>query len=287
VSQRTDALSVLQGTLTTASHGSSGIDPKTGRAWLGGQPSLAHAVQYVLADGSTRRFTKDDPEWGAVVVNLGCIGVISAITLDLVPDHDWVLTMYRNIPPQHLIEHWREMAENCGAEGQVSQIQVLGSWWGPNASMSVACRKLVPAHSEPVDTSTLEPTFFGKGELGKDAEGFYRTRTHRAHQLFGTDERQMQELQFEVRIRASCPAFAPCPARSSCQARRRSVDRADSEIGLAAARSFSCRWSMPRPQWPPRRKSPRTGTCHPSATQRGGLLRTTQTSVSSEGTSTG
>ena len=36
-----------------------------------------------------------------------------------------------------------------------------------------------------------------QGELGKDTEGFYRTRTHRAHQLFGTDERQMQELQFE------------------------------------------------------------------------------------------
>ena len=91
------------------------------------------------------------------------------------------------------------MAESCGAPGQVSQIQVLGSWWGPNASMSVACRKLVPAHSPQITAEDCEPTFFGEGHLAKDTEGFYRTRTHRAHQLFGTDERQMQELQFEVR----------------------------------------------------------------------------------------
>ena len=43
------------------------------------------------------------------------------------------------------------------------------------------------------------PPILREGHLAKDTEGFYRTRTHRAHQLFGTDERQMQELQFEVR----------------------------------------------------------------------------------------
>ena len=91
--------------------------------------------------------------------------------------------MYREIPPQHLIDHWRAMAESCGAPGQVSQIQVLGSWWGPNASMSVACRKLVPAHSPQITAEDCEPTFFGEGHLAKDTEGFYRTRTHRAHQL--------------------------------------------------------------------------------------------------------
>jgi xylitol oxidase len=187
----------VAGTLATASHGSSAIDPETGRAWLGGQASLARSCLMVLADGSTRRFNKGDPEWGAIVVNLGCMGVMAEITLDLVPDHDWELTMYRNIPPQHLIDHWREVAETCGSPGQVSQIQCLGTWWGPHASMAVACRKLVPAYSPQITADDCEPSFRGEGNLAMGSEGFYRTRTHRAHQLFGTDERQMQELQFE------------------------------------------------------------------------------------------
>ena len=54
--------------------------------------------------------------------------------------------------------------------------------------MSVACRKLVPAHSPQITAEDCEPTFFGEGHLAKDTEGFYRTRTHRAHQLFGTDD---------------------------------------------------------------------------------------------------
>ena len=49
----------------------------------------------VLADGSTRRFTKGDVDWHAAIVNLGCIGVMAEITLDLVPDHDYELVMYR------------------------------------------------------------------------------------------------------------------------------------------------------------------------------------------------
>ena len=108
------------------------------------------------------RFTKDDAEWGAVIVNIGCIGVMAEITLDLVPDHDYELTMYRNIPCAHLIKHWREMAESCGGPGQVSQIQVLGNWWGPQASMSVACRRLVPPHSPQITNDDCEPTFFGE-----------------------------------------------------------------------------------------------------------------------------
>ena len=101
------------------------INPETGRAWLGGQASLARSCLMVLADGSTKRYTKGDPEWGAVIVNLGCIGVMAEITLDLVPDHDYELIVYRNIPCDHMITHWREMAESCGGPGQVSQIQVF------------------------------------------------------------------------------------------------------------------------------------------------------------------
>eukprot|EP01051_Picozoa_sp_SAG22_P002284 SAG22_NODE_100_length_20558_cov_10.189305_19_plen_235_part_00 len=79
-------------------------------------------------------------------------------------------------------------------------MQTLGSWWpGPDGAapaFAVALRQKVPAHSPPLDPATLEPDFFGAGEPGTDI-GLMRTGTHRAHHLFGTDERQMQELQFE------------------------------------------------------------------------------------------
>jgi FAD/FMN-containing dehydrogenase len=87
----------VAGTLATASHGSSALDPASGRAWLGGQASLARSCLMVLADGTTRRFSPGDAAWHAAIVNLGCLGVMAEVTLDLVPDHDYELVMYRRL----------------------------------------------------------------------------------------------------------------------------------------------------------------------------------------------
>ena len=77
------------------------------------------------------------------------------------------------------------MAMSCGAPGQISQIQVIGSWWGDSPSMAAACRRQVKANSPALQMKDVAPTFFGQGELGADEAGFYRTRTHRAYTLRG------------------------------------------------------------------------------------------------------
>ena len=124
----------VAGTLATGSHGSSGIDPATGRAWLGSQASLCRAVLFVLADGTTRRFEKGvDAEWPAAVVNLGCLGVMAEITLDLVADHDYALTVYRNLVRLcHRLSLWfrcSATACRCGGRSGPALAYLFSAWF--------------------------------------------------------------------------------------------------------------------------------------------------------------
>jgi len=66
----------LGGVLSTSSHGS---------RWNMGTMSQAIVeVTMVLADGSVRTFTEKDPEFTAVQVNLGCLGVVHSYTVQCV-----------------------------------------------------------------------------------------------------------------------------------------------------------------------------------------------------------
>lgn len=206
----------VAGSLSTGSHGSAGIDPATGRATLGGQSSLARSVLMVLADGTTKRFSKGDTDWSAAVVSLGCLGVMAEVTLDLVPDHDYDMVTYTGIPCDHLVKHWRTVAR------QYQQIQVNGRWWGvPDETADAAAPPAAAASAgaarpaaAPLDAAGVRPLMWvhlrqdvPRGSLCKTVDDYAATfcgkgqiaevRRHRASGLFGTDEGQMKELQFE------------------------------------------------------------------------------------------
>jgi len=179
----------VAGTLSTGTHGSAGIDPETGRATLGAQSSLCRSVLMVMDDGTTKRWTRGDADWGAVVVSLGCLGVMAEVTLDLVPDHDFDMVTYTDLSCDHLIKHWRTVAN------QYQQIQVNGRWWGAPGSaappmMWVHLRQKVERGSPPKSKKDYPQTFCGQGQIAE-------VRRHRASELFGTSEAQMRELQFE------------------------------------------------------------------------------------------
>jgi L-gulono-1,4-lactone dehydrogenase len=67
----------IAGALATSSHGSN-----TNK---GSMSSMIIAMTIVLADGSVRNFSKKDKEFKAIIVNLGCLGVVYSITLKCVP----------------------------------------------------------------------------------------------------------------------------------------------------------------------------------------------------------
>jgi len=66
----------IVGALATSSHGSN-----TNK---GSMSSMIIGMTVVLADGSVRNFSKKDKEFKAIIVNLGCLGVVYSVTLKCV-----------------------------------------------------------------------------------------------------------------------------------------------------------------------------------------------------------
>jgi len=78
----------LSGAISTGVHGSSGVDPVSGRPYLGNLGSAVKSLTLVIHDGSTVRVSRDDADGGAklntAIVGLGCLGVVAEVELDLV-----------------------------------------------------------------------------------------------------------------------------------------------------------------------------------------------------------
>ncbi len=72
------AVQTVGGALATGTHGQ-GL----------GQSAITDEVisfTLILADGQKRQFTRADPEFFAVMVNLGCLGIVTEVTLRIVPE---------------------------------------------------------------------------------------------------------------------------------------------------------------------------------------------------------
>ncbi|GDY33179.1 FAD-binding protein [Gandjariella thermophila] len=95
----------VAGSVVTATHGS-------GRR----QQSLASAVsavELVTADGQLRGYSRDrDPEvFPGVVVNLGALGVLTRLTLDLVPAFDVRQDVFDGLPWEAAFQHFDEIQD--------------------------------------------------------------------------------------------------------------------------------------------------------------------------------
>jgi xylitol oxidase len=80
----------IAGTVATGTHGS-GV----------GNRSLAAAVaglELVTGDGGIRWIRRGDPDFDGAVVSLGALGIITRMTLDIVPAYDLWQTVYLDLP---------------------------------------------------------------------------------------------------------------------------------------------------------------------------------------------
>ena len=129
------------------------MDPKTGRALLASNSEYITAVQMVLADGGVRELRRGvDREFDGAVTSCesrryfsfcrharrdnvsklghalnalcklpallllwagGCLGVVTQLTVQLVPSYDVHELKYYDIPCDHFIEHFFDMLESC------------------------------------------------------------------------------------------------------------------------------------------------------------------------------
>ena len=154
-----------QGGVATGSHGSSGVDPATGRARHSSTASLVSGIELVIADGSVVEYTREgNPEiWDGLVTSLGCHGVATKLTLDLVPDFDVHAYGYSAIPAEHFITHFRRMLEHPHADS----FNAMVNW--PMEQVYCGFQHFVPAGSL-AEPPAVPPDFFGEGIGPGDAE---------------------------------------------------------------------------------------------------------------------
>lgn len=100
----------VAGSIAMGTHGSSGVIE--GRAQLGNQASQVVALEFVTGNGSLQRYCRGQPEFNGSVVSLGCLGVVSAITLQLVPSFDVEVALYTGFQVEDVIANFRNMVES-------------------------------------------------------------------------------------------------------------------------------------------------------------------------------
>jgi xylitol oxidase len=91
----------VAGACATATHGSS--------VRTGGLATSVRALDMVTADGDVVTIDRDDDDFAGAVVNLGALGVVVNVTLDLVPSFDTRLRVYENLPLDVVDEHFTEL----------------------------------------------------------------------------------------------------------------------------------------------------------------------------------
>lgn len=88
----------VAGSVATGTHGS-------GRRNQGLASAVA-ALDLVTADGELRGFARGDEDFDGVVVNVGALGVVTRMTLDLVPTFEVRQTVFDALPWEALFEHF-------------------------------------------------------------------------------------------------------------------------------------------------------------------------------------
>ncbi|MFJ9009447.1 D-arabinono-1,4-lactone oxidase [Streptomyces canus] len=80
----------VAGSVATGTHGSG----------VGNGPlsSAVREVELITADGSVLTIGRDDPRFGGAVTSLGALGVVTALTLDLVPSFDVEQYVFTELP---------------------------------------------------------------------------------------------------------------------------------------------------------------------------------------------
>ncbi|MGR3812201.1 D-arabinono-1,4-lactone oxidase [Jiulongibacter sp. NS-SX5] len=126
------------------------------------------AYEIIKADGDIVKISKEtDPEtFNALAVHLGCFGVISTVTLDLVPAYEVEQRVYRNLPMDALETHFDEI---MGAGYSVSlftdwQNQNINQVWIKSRTDEAAIMqdpeffgaKLAEKNMHPIDTESSE-----------------------------------------------------------------------------------------------------------------------------------
>lgn len=107
----------VAGAVATGTHGSGERNPSLAGA--------VAAIELVTADGELRRIDRSDPEFAGHVVSLGALGVVAAMTLDLVPAFDIRQYVLDDLPFEALLDNLDAVL------GSARSVSVFTTWRSP------------------------------------------------------------------------------------------------------------------------------------------------------------
>jgi len=130
----------VAGACATGTHGS-GI-------WNRSLSSHVTEIELVTAEGSVVRFDRHDPDMNGAVVNVGCLGVVSRMALEVVPWFE--VQVYRHVVPlEFLIENWHSIYV-AGDDGRLL-VDSASTWvvWHEGKAF-VTSRHFVPHYDQSI-----------------------------------------------------------------------------------------------------------------------------------------
>jgi xylitol oxidase len=107
----------VAGAVATGTHGS-------GRR-VKSLASMVSALEIVQGDGELRRIDRGDPDFAGSVVSLGALGVVTRVTLDLVPTFDLRQSVWLDLP-------WDAAADLDTVMGSGYSVSLFTTWTGPS-----------------------------------------------------------------------------------------------------------------------------------------------------------
>ena len=95
----------VAGSVATGTHGSGRRNQ--------GLAAAVSALEIVTADGELRSFGRGDKDFAGTVVNVGALGVVTRMTLDLVPTFDVRQNVFDGLPWAELLAHFDEIQDSA------------------------------------------------------------------------------------------------------------------------------------------------------------------------------
>jgi xylitol oxidase len=155
----------VAGAIATGTHGS-GIHN-------GNLATAVAALEIVSADGQVHTVSAKDKDFAGTVVGLGALGVVTRVTLNLLPTYQVAQSVYRDLSFDQLKHHFDEI---FGAGYSVS---LFTDWQGHRATQVWIKRKLAAG-----DANKWEPEFFSA-----------KLATEKLHPIEGHDAESCTEQQ--------------------------------------------------------------------------------------------
>lgn len=106
----------VAGSVATGTHGSGDRNPPLS--------SSVRSLEMVLADGSVRTFSRGDADFDGAVVSLGALGIVTELTLDVVPSFEVRQDIYDGVSWEGVLESFDELT------GAAYSVSLFTRWAG-------------------------------------------------------------------------------------------------------------------------------------------------------------